>query len=114
MTEPVVHTLSPLDVDEAQQLAAQGLQRLRAISETQRSRVDFEVSPHNHIASVQVEIVPVIHWQSQHAAPPTYSPRVRYRSCCNDQEVNEAIKAEIQLVYDTCIRPIPRRLDDSW
>jgi len=114
MTEPVVHTLLPPDVDEARQLASRGLQRLRDISETLISRFDFNVSPHNHTASVEVEIVPATHQQSQHGASPTYSIQVRYRSCCDDQEADVAIKIDIQLVYDTCIRPIPRRLDDSW
>jgi hypothetical protein len=116
MTEadPYVHNLSKGDVDEARELASRGLQRLRDISETTTTLFNFTVSYDVHVAKVEVEVRLVTYQQSQHSPQASYDLLVSYHCCCDDTRTEEALKREIQLVYDTCIRPIRRRLDDSW
>lgn len=109
-----VHNLSKSDVEEARELASQGFQRIREISEATTTVFNFTVSYDLHVGNVQVKVRPVTDHQSQHSPQTSYDLLVRYHCCCDDTQSVEAIKREIQLVYDTCIRPIRRRLDDSW
>lgn len=102
------------EIDEARQLAARGQQRLRQISDTQRTIFHFAASYSKYFASVIVTVSPVISRGSHY---PSYNVFVRYEPCCNvpqGDQVDEQIKLCIQLVYDTCIQAVRRRLDDHW
>jgi hypothetical protein len=112
--EEYAHYLSEDEVDEARQLATEGQQRLRDISETQKSCFFFPASYCEHFAWVVVKVTPIISERSRYTS---YEVFASYTPCCNAaqaDDIDEQIKLLIQLVYDTYIQAVRRKFDDDW
>ncbi|KAK5290554.1 hypothetical protein LTR99_011075 [Exophiala xenobiotica] len=109
----VVQYISQSKVDEAHDLASRGQQQLYDIAETERTEFRFPVSASEHFAQVEVAIQPV--WETSRY--PLFEPHVRYQPCCEfaaqDDSTDKKFTSNIQLVYDTYIRPTKRKFDDE-
>ncbi len=110
----VVQFISESKVNEAHEWASRGQQQLYDISDTERTTFKFSVDFIDHFAEVDVAICP--DWTT--SSYPLFDPLVRYRPCCNfadqDDRADEKFQSDIQLVYDTYIRPTKRKFDEGW
>ncbi|KAK5189238.1 hypothetical protein LTR72_011271 [Exophiala xenobiotica] len=105
----LVHELSPADVNNASGLARYGYQQLRPILEPGRTLFDITLPYDKHKAVAVIQVLTVVHQESGHSKADVVGA---YQPCCS-QVLDERIRSDIALVYNSYIRANRQTFDDA-
>lgn len=106
----LVHDLSPTDVNNAFGLAKYGYQQLRAILEPGRTFFNITLCCDEHTAEAVIQVLTVVHQESGHSKTDVVGS---YQPCCS-QVLDERIRSDIALVYNSYIRANRQTFNDAW
>lgn len=106
----LVHNLSVIDINKASSLAKDGYQQLLPILESGETRFNIYLGPEEHEVKAIFLISTVSHPGSRHSGSDIVGV---YRPCCS-QVLDEHIRPDIALVYNTYIRANRQTFSDSW
>ena len=106
----LVHDLSPADVKNAFGLAVHGYQQLRPILEPGKTFFKLTLCFDEHAAEAVIQILTVVHQEPGHSKSDVVAA---YRPCCH-QVLDERIRSDVALVYNSYVRANRQTFDDAW
>lgn len=106
----LVHELSPADVNNASGLARYGYQQLRPILEPGRTFFDITLPFDEHKGKAVIQVLTVVHQESGHSKSDVVGA---YQLCCG-QVLDERIRSDIALVYNSYRRANRQTFNDAW